>query len=358
MINLSGKRRIRLILLASLLILLWVVMGISGGGEVYARRIYPLFYALLTPFSSFFPFSIGDCFIYGSITGLLIYLVCSLFRRKPFGKVLLNMVEYLAWVYVWFYLAWGLNYFRQDFYRRTQTPYASYTVDSFRSFLTDYTEKLNRSYVSVPTLDREQVREEIGALYPTLAKSFHLLEPDAYLRSKPMLFTSLMSGVGVLGYIGPFFLEYHINSELLPEQYPFTCAHEMAHVLGVSSEAEANLCAYLICTGADDPAIRFSGYFSLLPYVLDNACRLLGEKEFGEWTDCIRSEVKVAYRDKAAYWQARYNPVIGKMQDVAYNLFLKGNNIPSGQKNYSEVIGLLISFSRYRPNGLMQGVSR
>lgn len=32
-----------------------------------------------------------------------------------------------------------------------------------------------------------------------------------------------------------------------------------------------------------------------------------------------------------------------EVQNKIYNLFLKGNNIPSGRKNYAEVIGILLS---------------
>ncbi|MFQ9022452.1 MAG: DUF3810 family protein [Parabacteroides merdae] len=71
--------------------------------------------------------------------------------------------------------------------------------------------------------------------------------------------------------MGPFFTEYNLNPDLLPVQYPFTYAHEMAHVLGISSEAEANLYGFLVCSRSGVPEIRFSAYFALLPYVLSNA---------------------------------------------------------------------------------------
>ena len=89
-----------------------------------------------------------------------------------------------------------------------------------------------------------------------------------------------MSGVGVMGYIGPFFVEYNLNPQLLPVQYPATYAHEMAHVLGVSNEAEANYYGYRICISSSVREIRFSGYFSLLGYVLSNAYSVLDEEAF------------------------------------------------------------------------------
>ena len=41
--------------------------------------------------------------------------------------------------------------------------------------------------------------------------------------------------------------------------------------------------------------------------------------------------------------RASVEPLIGEAQDVVYNLFLKGNKIPAGTANYSEVIALLIA---------------
>lgn len=140
-----------------------------------------------------------------------------------------------------FYLAWGLNYFREDFFTRTQLPYADYSEEDFRSFLSAYTDSLNASFTPVEKVDQAVIASEVKNGYQEIAGRFGLVSPVGYLHPKPMLLPSLMSGVGVLGYIGPFFIEYNLNPDLLPVQYPFTYAHEMAHVLGISSEAEANL---------------------------------------------------------------------------------------------------------------------
>jgi hypothetical protein len=49
------------------------------------------------------------------------------------------------------------------------------------------------------------------------------------------------------------------------------------------------------------------------------------------------------YEYKRMYWNERYSTLLGEVQNKIYNLFLKGNNIPSGRKNYAEVIGILLS---------------
>ena len=69
----------------------------------------------------------------------------------------------------------------------------------------------------------------------------------------------------------------------------------------------------------------------------------MGEEEFNEWKETISPEVKDLYNRKVAYWENLYSPFIGEIQSTVYNWFLKGNNIPSGRKNYSEVVALLMA---------------
>lgn len=343
--NRIEKLRIRWIVGAVLLIFIWLAMAFPVLAEWYVRVIYMPVSSVLARVSGLFPFSVGDCIIYGSITGLLTYLVYTLAKRHPVKRTLWRIAEYLVWIYIWFYLAWGMNYFRTDFFTRTQIANVAYSPESFQSFLTAFTDSLNTTWIPEVKKDAALVDREVKAGYRKIASRFGMKQPDNYLHPKPMLITPLMSGVGVLGYMGPFLNEFNLNAELLPVQYPFTYAHEMAHMLGIAGEAEANLYAYLVCADSSSPEIRFSGYFSLLPYVLSNAYGVLSEADFKQWIETIRPEVKDLYNQKVTYWQALYNPFIGKIQNGLYDWFLKGNNIQSGRKNYSEVIGLLIAYN-------------
>ena len=120
-------------------------------------------------------------------------------------------------------------------------------------------------------------------------------------------------------------------------------AHEFAHLLGVGSEAEANYFAFLVCMQSDSDAMRYSGYFSLLPYVAVSARKLLSDDRFQEWGKTVRPEIWQDYEVKQEYWSEKYSPLLGGMQDFAYNLFLKGNRVSEGKKNYGRVVELLIA---------------
>lgn len=349
-LNMKWKRRyFRIAVLALLLLFVWLVRFSSGLGEWYALHIYPLISSVLSMFSSLFPFSLGDVFIFLSITGVIVYPLFAWYNRRPWKITLLRVGEYLLWVYVWFYLAWGLNYFRHDFYTRASVSPVEYTTESFSAFLDTYVRELNDTYVPVKRLDDYVVEEEVKKGYGKIRERFGMTEPRGWQRVKTMLFTPFISKVGISGYMGPFFSEFNLNGDLLPSQYPSTYAHEMAHLLGITSEAEANLYAYLVCVGSDNPQIRFSGNMLLLPHVLNNAFRLLPKEEYTALVHAIRPEVIRLYEDNRAYWQEKYSPFIGDIQDTVYDWFLKGNRIQSGRKNYSEVIGLLLSLNALHP---------
>ena len=249
----------------------------------------------------------------------------------------------LAWVYVWFYLGWGLNYFRYNIYTRLQTPPVAYEEQHFKDFLKDYTERLNTTYQSETEIDSEKLKEYVHTFYAKLPSAYGLSQPKEWQEPKDFIFTSLYNKVGVLGSMNPFFAEAQLNGDLPEVQHPFTYAHEFSHLLGVSNEAEANYWAYRACTESSSTALQYCGYFGLFPYVLSNASRLLPKEDFQAWIQTVRPEIIEQYKEKNRYWQERYSPLIGSIQDFSYNLFLKGNKIASGKKNYAEVIGLLLS---------------
>lgn len=341
------------------------------GAEWYARHCYPVISAILSAFSSLFPFSLGDCFIVVACLWIIGYPFYAWLRKKRVGYTIRKMFLFLVWVYLWFYLAWGMNYFRLPFYERTVLVRAEYSAEQFQDFLMEYIDNLNQSYDSAKGMVDQKwfitpfyqsdekrgdlVAKEVTAGYQSIDKRFGIVFPNRELRPKPMLWSKGMSMVGVSGYMGPFFSEFNLNREVLNVEYPFTFAHELAHRLGIAGEAEANLYAALVTMGSQDAQICFSGYFSLLGYVMNNARRLLPEKEYRQFFEQISPEILTMYKDHLLYWRGKYAPRIGKVQNTVYNAYLKGNKINSGTQNYSEVVGLLMSV---RQAGKSPGVNR
>lgn len=340
------SRIIRYVLLVLLLLTVWVTQHTPAMGEGYARLVYPVIALCLSSCSRFLPFSFGDLFITLSVTGVILYPIYGRYKKVRWGKILLRDVEYLLWVYVWFYLAWGLNYSQKNFYQRTGTEYVKYSPETFKEFTKEYVQTLNKAYVSVDSIDKTMVAKEISLEYSRAYDSLGVNRPfTSAPKVKAMMFSWASSAMGITGYMGPFFCEFNLNKNLLPVDYPATYAHELAHFWGITGEAEANFYAYQICTRSTNAKVRFSGYFSVFNHVMRNAKGLLAEADYKELADLVRPEIKELAEKNYKHWMAMYNPLIGDMQDWIYDLYLKGNKIESGRKNYSEVVGLLISWN-------------
>ena len=106
-----------------------------------------------------------------------------------------------------------------------------------------------------------------------------------------MLFTPLISMVGVTGSMGPFFCEFTLNGDLFPSQYPATYAHELAHLLGITSEAGSQ---FLRLSGMYTLASKrpsASAVISVPPHVPNNARRLMAEEEYAQLFRRIRPEI-------------------------------------------------------------------
>ena len=340
------KRIIRLTLLLLGIVFVILCRYMPNLAEGYARMVYPPLSAALSAFSSLFPFPLMEVFVVGLIFALIIYPIRLRKKGIRLRQTLFREGEILAWVYIWFYLGWGLNYYRYNIYTRLQTPPVAYEEQHFKDFLKDYTERLNATYQPSTKINEEELKQHVHAFYTQLPSTYGLAKPHAWQEPKDFIFTPIYSKVGVLGSMDPFFAEAQLNADLPKVQYPFTYAHEFSHLLGVSNEAEANYWAYRACTESNSPTLQYCGYFGLFPYVISNASSLLPKDEFQAWIRTIKPKIIEQYNEKNTYWRELYSPWIGEIQDFTYNLFLKGNKIASGKKNYAEVIGLLLSLPK------------
>ena len=331
-----------------LLILFVLVVSfqlLPGGGDLYAQHIYPVVGKVLHALSAKVSYSVSGVFYIVGILVLLLYPIYAIVIHKPRKREVLWMeLELVAWLYVWFYAAWGLNYCQSDFYQRTSTPRANYDVAALVRFADDYVTKLNESYVEIKKVDEALVRQEVAKQYAKMGKGMGIHAPfSEQPREKTMLLTPLASMVGVTGTMGPFFGEFIVNGDLLPCEYAAAYAHELSHLLGITSEGEANFYGYLACTSSDVPSIRFSGYLSILHYVLQ-ALRDVGREEYNLIQAKIRPEIHMLELERRVHWVSLYNETLGEMQDKIFDFYLRSNRIEEGRKSYSSVIGLLISY--------------
>lgn len=317
-------------------------------GEWYATSLYPYISTTLSLLVSWIPFSMTEILVVGTVILMIYVLIRNIRHREKIWKIVIKEAEIVAWIMVWLYFGWGMNYFRESIYTRGNFTREAFDEVVFKQFMTDYADSLNNSYIP-ETVEMSVYENDIKERYSSVPDHYGLSKAKSWQHPKKLIFNWLYTAVGVGGYIGPFFGETHINADLFPQQKPSSYAHELSHLLGVSNEDEANFWAYQICRNSDIPAVKYSGYYSLLPYVLSNASRVLDEDEYKEYVLSIRPEVRQQLADQQNFWKSKYSRTLGKIQSVIYDSMLKANKIPSGTKNYNQVVELIIATEYHLP---------
>lgn len=311
--------------------------------DFYALNLYPLISRVLSFIGSFLPFSLVEIVVICFAAAFVWILVRALRKKEGFWRWLGKASMLIVWLYVWFYMGWGNNYYRTGLYQRSGIQMVSYEHEAFTRFLEDYTVGLNRAAAAVGEYDRGVLEEEIKAFYSERAASFGYSKLHRWQHVKKPLLNFLFSAVTVRGFMGPFFCEAQVNRSVPEIEYPYTLAHEMGHLSGVTSEAEANYWAFVFCRESGNDAVRYSGYLSVLPYVLLNARNLLPEEEFDAWADGVCQKARDDFNASREFWRGKKVVWIESIQRWFYNIYLKSNGIPEGMKDYSGVVEMIIT---------------
>ena len=360
--KLIQKMKWRHWLLLSLLVMVFIFKHNLRLSHFYACSVYPAIGSVLSSVSGLVPFAVGDIFIALSILWVLFCL-----RKKA---TLIKAAEYLLWIYVWFYIAWGLNYTQPNIYLRTGMKPAEVDKDKLREFAYRYADSINllseeqrvkseeqeseeRRVKSEEQESEEQESEEwkrrvsdaLQNVYEKMGQREGINAPfNPHPHVKTMVFTPISSMAGVTGSMAPFFCEFTLNGDIRPHDYPAIYAHEYAHFLGIAHEGEANFYSYLVCTSSTDKAVKFSGYYHILPHVLNSVFNLLGEKEGEKFLNHIRPEIIRLAKDDRHYWRSKRSKMLDAAQDFVFDLYLKGNNVSEGRKSYSGVVSLIMAW--------------
>lgn len=324
--------------------------------DFYAAHCYPAISTVLSLAASAVPFSLEEIVVIGFVAAFIAILVRSIRRKAGFFSWLGRTARAAMWLVVWLNLGWACNYFRTPLYDRLGIEKASYDEQAFARFLTDYTEALNEAAGSAVPLDKESLEAGIKDYYSTEVTAFGYTAFHKWQHVKAPLINRLYSAVGVLGFMGPFFCESQLNKELLEEQYPFTMAHELAHLAGVTSEAEANYWAYVYCRQSGSAEIRYSGHLALLPYISASAKANLPTERYDEWKAGIDSKVIEDSVRSSRYWNERRVGIIDKVQHWMMDRFLKSNGVAQGAGDYYGVVEMLMTMDS-RP-GQSQGFTK
>ena len=173
------------------LLIVELIKRIPAWSAFYGETVYPTVFRILNRFSSRFTFSLYDLLIL-ILIGSLIWIIVDFIRKKKPIEILYRLILFGIWIYVVFYLFWGINYFKPDFYRRTRIEPETYDSLRFDRFVNRYIDTLNANQVHFrDVLSDSIINREIQTGYSRIRDPYRLSEPPEYYRSKEMHFGGL-----------------------------------------------------------------------------------------------------------------------------------------------------------------------
>ena len=309
--------------------------------SVYSESIYPVIASVLTAFSRWFPFSLDDLFYIFLIAFGLICLLLVVFRRMRIRKFLTILVNSMAILYISFYLLWGFNYFREPLNERLEVVKSKPNTEEFLSVFKQVIQETNDSYIAMDSVNKQQIDSLVEVSYHRLSAFLKLDYPSGVRRAKTITFSKFFAAASVSGYYGPFFSEVQINRNLLPIEYPLVLAHEKAHQFGITSEAEANFYAWLVCTQSPSRELQYSANLYLLRYFIYEGYEL---KDFKELVVGIDKPVKDDLRKIREHWLKLRNKKIDAVAAKVNDAYLKTNKVEKGIEDYTGVVQFVMDF--------------
>ena len=344
---------IRISLVTALLVLALFIFFIAGNHswieKNYAMGFYPKLSSILRIVFGRIPFSLGDILYSIVIISVLWQLgkfaVRLLHKTESWRKKLaplLTAATILLFVYVYFYLFWGLNYYRQGIEEQLGLKNGKFDKQQ----LIDLNQYLlvqvnNRKEICLQKKDTVMSRERmfLSALdgYNNLQNQFPFLHYK-HASLKPSMFGKIGNYIGFQGYYNPFTGEGQINTAIPNFLQPFVVCHEIGHQIGYASESEANFVGFLAANSSSDTLMQYSSYLDMFLYAWGNlkAVDSIAAKQIGEQ---VHTGIK---RDLNTYrtFIKNHRTFLSDWTDQLYDYYLKQNRQRKGIESYGEVTGL------------------
>lgn len=331
-------------------ILMLFVQGNSAWIEVYySRKAYPIIAYLNKFLFSWMPFSVGDLFYIAVVFCLIISVVkfvrLLLLRKwQLLGKLFLQLLSFSLLLYTFFYVNWGLNYFREPLAISMDLKVESITKEDHLQVLEKYIYQANslRAQIDFDDFEKGDVKQDVEEWMKQDAIFGDILS-KTQVEIKQPISSSLISYFTVSGYFNPFTSEVQVNQEIPKSSYPFVNVHELAHQMGIGFEDDCNFVAFRELIDHPNLWYRYSAYYNAIQSLLDPiyADEVLFEKYKSMLSDAVIGD----FKEESRFWQS-YRGWIDRLSSVFYNGYLKHNNQPEGLERYNMMARLIVAWEK------------
>ncbi len=338
-----------LVLLAVIVLLHFTALETNWIEVFYSTHIYTALSFLLRILTGWIPFSFGDVLYGFTIVWLLIKFI-NFFRNKPtwlkFLFALRNVTVKFLWLYLFFLLMWGLNYYRFGIGYQLHIIPEKYNTDDLKKTTSQLLLDLNKSAKKLDSIhyvypSNKIIFQQAIAMYNNAETRYKFLN---YKQAavKQMLSGTVGNYSGFLGYYNPFTGEAQVNTNVPTFVIPFTTCHEMAHQVGYASESEASFVGYLVIKNTGQPLFNYSAYFDLFSYANAELFSRdsIAAKQNVKLLDTLVKKDYAVYRKYVNDYRNPIEPLLTKL----YGGYLKAHNQPKGIDSYNEVVAWIVAY--------------
>jgi hypothetical protein len=327
--------------------------------RIYSRRIYPVMGSMLAWTTGWSALSLAEwclAILLLVLATLLARGLVRLFRRRASWAGLAGglgrLLTTASFLYLFFLVSWGLNYQRLPLATAAGLDTRPGDASELRALSEELVERANALRPAGPE-DAAGALRLVGGAEATLERAhagFDRAE-DRVLRTrfpapKRVVFSTLMSYVGISGIYSPFTGEANVNMTVPDARLPFTACHEMAHQRGYAREDEANFLAYLTCGLHPDADFRYAGALAASQY----ATSALARVDRGAWARIEATRAPGVRRDVAAIsaWANRYRGPVSRAGRAVNDAYLRSQGEAAGVRSYGRMVDLLLAERRAR----------
>lgn len=332
---------------------------------VYARHVYPVVALAASTLTGALPFSVAELLVGAGLLALVAAAVRLGRRwrrsRVPAGgraaalaRAGARLVLIAGVVVLAFDVLWGFNYDRE--------PVATILAYDVAPAGAEELDRLTADLLAESEALRTALPEDAGGVLRlvdghrgAMARAprgyasgdpRRLPLPTVAGRPKLVLFSPILSYLGISGIFVPFTGEASVNGTLPDWEIPFTASHELAHQRGFAREDEANYVGYLACRSHPDRDFRYSGAFSAALYALSAlapADRAAYGRLRGSLGDPLRRDLAAA-----AAWRRRYESRLGDVEERVNDTYLRTQGQREGVRSYGRMVDLMLAERRER----------
>ncbi len=311
--------------------------------KYYSRGIYPILTLFVSGLTNQFPISLSELALWFLALIGVPLLIKRLFRGKmTVASLLLNVATAASFLLMWFYLSWGLNYLRVPLTSTLDLDRVALKLDAFDSTCVEVIQNANELNPAYSIREVSEINQIIEKSYAEVLQDLGLPRVPGSKLLKSFVGNWLLNKTTTSGWFSPFFHEVHFNSDLLIIELPFVIAHEKAHQMGYTNEAECNFLAYLVCLNASDPLVQYSGYFNVLGYFLQGLHQ--NEEKRRQYVQMIQEGVKLDLAAVRERWKSHIG-FVSNISDKSYDLYLKANQVKEGKRSYARVVDMIVKYN-------------